>query len=459
VDMRVLMSVIAVALIVAARGAFGAPEGEKAMGPFLVGVSTRDITPEPGLALWGYSDRKSNATGTLDPLFARAMVCRAADKTVALVTLDLGRVPAPAVCDRIRARAKGAGVDYVFMAASHTHHAPAMEAEDAPHVKAMEKSIGDIIEDAVKKLQPARIGVGRAQFDIAHNRRKLLDDGRCLMMWRNEEKVPTEPVDKEAGIIKITTADGKSLAVIVNFACHPVVMGPSNCQYSADYVGEMARIIKEQVGGECLFLQGACGNINPYLDKTPLDKGGVESMRSVGRTCAEAVLAALKGIEAAAPAKPSVVFDEKKVAVGTRWDLTNPANQEVLRKAYGPRFDTYLKSIEPNLPVALSVVVLNGDVALVGMPGEIFVQYQLALKAGSPVRNTFLCGYANGFYGYFPTVRDAAAGGYGGTVATYVGLGAGDRLLSEAEISVGMLTGTLRPLCAPTDFVLLEKGD
>lgn len=428
------------------------------MSAFMAAVAIVDITPEPGAPLWGYSERTGVATGTLDPLYAKAIVFRAGGKTCALVSLDLGRVPLADACERIRQRAQRAGVDYVFLAATHTHHAPVMELRDAPYVAAIESRIGDCIEEAVRKLQPARIGIGRTEIDVAHNRRKILKDGRCFMIWRNEDRIPTEPVDKEAAIIKLTAADGAPVATLVHFACHPVVMGQSNCRYSADYVGEMARIVKETTGAECVFFQGACGNINPYLDKTPIEQGGLKAMRSVGRECAKQVLDVLQKIEARTPQKPMITFVEKPVTVGMRWDLNDPPSLEALRSVSGPMYNVYIGSATTDLATPLGVVVLNGDLAFVGMPGEIFVQYQLALKAGSPLRNTFLCGYANGYYAYFPTVRDAAAGGYGGTMTTYVGLGAGDKLVVEAEIEIGRLIGRLKPTCSPEDFVLLETG-
>ena len=111
------------------------------------------------------------------------------------------------------------------------------------------------------------------------------------------------------------------------------------------------------------------------------------------------------------------------------------------------------------LAVPLGVVVLNNDVALVGMPGEIFVQYQLELKGNAPVKNTLLCGYANGYLGYFPTVRDSAARGYGGAEATFVGVGAADKLTTLAEIEIGRLTGRLDPACRRSDFTVLGQAD
>ena len=79
--------------------------------------------------------------------------------------------------------------------------------------------------------------------------------------------------------------DGSPIAVLVNYACHAVVLGPENLQYSADYPGEMARTVEAAYpGAVCLFVQGGAGNINPYYDKTPLIEDAVGVMRETGRT-------------------------------------------------------------------------------------------------------------------------------------------------------------------------------
>jgi len=423
------------------------------MAYFLAGVGVRDITPPPGCPMWGYSDRPGPATGTLDPLHAKTIAFQAGDNIAAVVTLDLGRPLNDLACERVRERARAADIDYVFFTASHTHHAPVLEMPDAPYMAAIESGVAESIEEAALKLQPARMGIGRIEVDIAHNRRVIGPDGRCTMLWRNETKKPTAPVDKEATVISIATVDGTPMATLVHYACHPVVMGPSNLEYSADYVGEMARRVKEETGAECLFLQGGCGNINPYLDKTPIRMGGVDAMRSVGREFAEAVLAALPGIETAAIDEPSVEFAESDVRVGTRWNLSIPENAAHFRQQYGPLFDVYAPKLTPDLAVPASVLVLNGELALLGMPGEIFVQYQLALKQNSLVKHSLLCGYTNGFYLYFPTIYDAAAGGYGGLEATMVGLGAADKLLAEGQAQIGRIAGKFHELCSDERFV------
>jgi hypothetical protein len=84
------------------------------------------------------------------------------------------------------------------------------------------------------------------------------------------------------------------------------------------------------------------------------------------------------------------------------------------------------------------------------------VQFQTAIKTRSPVANSFLVGYTNGYHGYFPTIRDAAAGGYGGKTATYAEPGAGERLTDEALITLYKMTGQLHDVPRPEDFKLIE---
>lgn len=160
------------------------------------GMSVTDITPEPGLPLWGYGDRGAPAQGTLDPLYAKAIVFRVGSDTAVIVSLDLGRPPVAEVKDRILKRVRKKGVNSILLVASHTHHGPYMELSDEPYALAIEQKIGDTIEAAVATLEPVRVGIGRTQIDIAHNRRKHLEDGRVMMLWRNEERIPTEPVDR-----------------------------------------------------------------------------------------------------------------------------------------------------------------------------------------------------------------------------------------------------------------------
>ena len=429
------------------------------------GVATADITPEPGLRMWGYSSRTHGATGTLDPLMAKALVLRAGDESVAIVTLDLGRVPEDVVLEKIRQRTKTeCGITNLFVTASHTHHAPTMESapgDPNPYADKVGDAIARIVCQAAGLLVPVRIAIGRGEADFAHNRRHFLPDGRVAMRWRNAGREPTEPVDREYVVIRLDRADGSPLAVLFHYACHPVVMGGDNYRYSADFVGTACGVVEDGLETTCLFLQGACGNINPYMDKTPLNQGGVEQTRKMGHALGALVADTARDTVTSASADPAIKFTAETIPIRVRWDLQDPKVRATLSRAYGSRFDNYLaKTIKNNtIPCTLTTLVVNDRLALVGMPGELFVQFQTQLKGESPIPNTLLVGYTNGYHAYFPTIRDAAAGGYGGKTATYVELGAGERLTDEALIGLYKMNDQLHDVPRIEDFKLLEYDD
>lgn len=422
---------------------------------FEVGVASRDITPELGLPLWGYSNAERLAEGIISPLMAKVIVFRTGGKSIGLVVTDIGRMPVVDQCNRIREAVKGDGIEHVIFQATHTHSAPFMELTELPHIKPIEEALVACLKEAAANAQPARVGVGRTTIDISHNRR-LIKDGKCYMMWRNAERKPTTPVDHEAGIIRIDAAGGKPLVTLVNYACHPVIFGPDNKKYSADWPGEMCSMVKAATDAECIFLQAAAGDINPYMDKTPLTEGGLEAMQEEGQKAAKAVIAAHKKIEAIPPKTPSIAYREERLNIGTRWNVSDPAQDAIVKQVAGKMYDFYMAPFAKNPEVPVGVLVLNNNLALPCLPGEFFVQFQLDLKAKSPVKDTFLCGYANEFHIYFPTIKDAAIGGYGASTATYVGVGAGEQVLNRAMIMIAEMTGHFGPLSGPQDFELLE---
>src|ERR1017187_3121286 len=101
---------------------------------FEAGAARRDITPREPVPMWGYGDRHDKlSTGTLDPLYADALVIDVGGKKLAIVGLDLGRAPAERSLQIIRKRIKDeAAIEYSFIAGSHTHNGPVLELADAP---------------------------------------------------------------------------------------------------------------------------------------------------------------------------------------------------------------------------------------------------------------------------------------------------------------------------------------
>src|SRR5207302_4675891 len=248
---------------------------------FRAGFAKADLDPPTGLPMAGYGVRYSK--GTLDPLEARVLVLSDGTRTIAFVTLDLCFPFEPAVMDEIRRAVRGS-VDEVIFHASHTHSGPTYS--EAPEAaKHAIPRVVDAIGAASRSMVAARIGSAWGQIYLGFNRRYLLPDGSVQMFWRNETKVSTTfPVDPSVGVIRVDRADSTPLAVLVNYACHPVVLGPDNVDYSADYPSEMRRHIEQTMGASmAFFLQGAPGDINPYYDKTPLIEDAIGMMKETGR--------------------------------------------------------------------------------------------------------------------------------------------------------------------------------
>jgi hypothetical protein len=430
--MRTLLLLVSAALLHAAE--------------FRAGVAKADLDPPTGLPMAGYGVRYS--TGTLDPLEARVLVLSDGNRTIAFVTLDLCFPFDPPVMDEIRRAVRGS-VDEVIFHASHTHSGPTYS--EAPEAaKHAIPRVADAIGAAARSMVAARIGSAWGQIYLGFNRRYLLPDGSVQMFWRNETKVSTTfPVDPTVGVIRVDRLDGTPLAVLVNYACHPVVLGPENLNYSADYPSEMRRYVEQEMGSGVMafFLQGAPGDINPYYDKTPLIEDAVGMMKQTGRLLGVEAVRVARTVTTRTPGSLRIQSKTVVLSVANRWDLDKL--RAVLRDRYhieGGRATRLLRE-RMEMPVTTLLMSFSSpdqNLAFVGMPGEPFVEFQMQLRAKSPVRNSFLLGYTNGYFAYFPTIAAAVRGGYGAdSTVVPAEVGTGERMLNTGLISIYELLGML----------------
>jgi len=288
--------------------------------------------------------------------------------------------------------------------------------------------------------------VGEGSTFIGHNRRLVQADGKVKMLWRNATKAPTHPVDPRVGIIRVDARDGHPLAIVVNYACHPVIYGPDNLQYSADYPSAMAEVVEGGLGPQtvCLFLQGAAGDINPYYDKMELKEDAEKLMKATGRQLGEEALRVAKSVLTKTPAKPELQFALETRRFHLRYDPEKllAGMKAALKPEVFQRYKNYLTT---PLDCAVTTLLINREIAIIGMPGEPFVEFGLNFRDRSPVENSFFGGYANGYHGYFPTIRAAVGGGYGaeGLVAR-TEVGAGEEMLNMAIIRLYEMLGLLK---------------
>ncbi len=413
---------------------------------FRAGVAKADLDPPTGLPMAGYGVRYSK--GTLDPLEARVLVLSDGTRTIAFVTLDLCFPFDPPIMDEIRQAVRGS-VDEVIFHASHTHSGPTYS--EAPEAaKHAIPRVADAIGAAARSMVGARIGSAWGQIYLGFNRRYLLPDGSVQMFWRNETKVSTTfPVDPTVGVIRVDRLDGTPLAVLVNYACHPVVLGPENLNYSADYPSEMRRYIEQEMGSGVMafFLQGAPGDINPYYDKTPLIEDAVGMMKQTGRLLGGEAVRVAKTVTTRTPGNLRIQSKTVVLSVANRWNLDKL--RAVLRDRYHIEGGRAERLLRERMEMPVTTLLLNfsspdQNLAFVGMPGEPFVEFQMQLRAKSPVRNSFLLGYTNGYFAYFPTMAAAVRGGYGAdSTVVPAEVGTGERMLNTGLISIYELLGML----------------
>ncbi len=436
------------------------------------GVARVDITPPPGLPMYGYFDRRQLSTGTLDPLYARVLVLEVGEKRLALVTLDLGRTFGPASLVRLReAAAKSSGISYLLITASHTHAGPnILDEYPSDQVPAWETAaldkIAKAIDGAHQGAVEAQLGTGYGEVYIGYNRRQVNPDGTVTMLWQNPSKKPTAPLDPTISVLRVDTAEGRPLAILVNYACHPVVFGPDNLQYSADFVGVMAKTVEQAFPRAtarspasslpysvvdqplCFFLQGADGDINPYYATTRLDQDAVKKRDWTGEQLGEAAARVAKRIHTETVPQPSLDFTEDIMSVRVRW---NPEKfRRGLLEKFGPKiFEDHAvllkeEPVKQELLLAETSLLINKRIAMMGMPGEPFVDFQINWRGRCPVPDAFFLGYANGYYDYIPTIRAASEGGYGAADSdTYVGPGTGERMVDHALVRIYQMLGRL----------------
>ena len=410
---------------------------------FEVGVAKVDVTPSAGGRMYGYGARGENAaSGVHDPLHARALVATDGRTKVALVTLDLGYVDTVITREVREAVGRAIGLRDVLLLGSHTHSGPLLAADlqgaERSRVQDLAGRIAQAVVEADAARQPARLAAGWGRVEEGHNRRRVLPDGTVEMRWENRDRRVTSPLDYAVGVLAFDSLDGEPIATLVNFTCHPVVLGPDNLAFSADYPGAMMAMVDERVGGQTMFIQGAAGDINPFWDKTPLAEGAFEQVVRMGEAVAREVVRVrsdLTGYEET----PWISLHQEVLPVSTRWDVDEPGVRERLRADYVARYER-----ERNAEV--NTLLFGPTVAIATFPGEFFVEHGLRLKQQSLVRHTLFAGYANGHLGYFPTLRAAAEGGYGADTSTIVELGAGERLVTRALINLHFQAGKLRAL-------------
>lgn len=209
-----------------------------------------------------------------DPLYAKALVLQNGGTTAVLITVDavaigeIGRI-GNGFLGTVRTQLQkelAIAREGVLINASHCHGI--VRADTA-------QLVVQAVKEAHASLAPVLAGAGFGREDrVSENRRLKLKDGttvdmrRAYSMPRDEDVAGVGPIDPQIGLLRLDRLDGRPLAVLYNFACHPIMNPPSKGN-SADYPAYASKVIEESLGNGALafFVQGCGGDINPVRYK------------------------------------------------------------------------------------------------------------------------------------------------------------------------------------------------
>ena len=418
------------------------------------GVARVDITPAVGIPMVGFAGR-GPSTDVHDPLYATCLAMRDGDSVSLLIQCDLLQIKAETVASFRRCIEVATGVpgSRIMISCTHTHYGPSVDRDEADIVDTyrghLAHQLAGAAVEALGHMHEAHIGVAWGDCDIAINRRERVADG-SIRLGNN----PDGPVDRALGVARIDSADGLPLACLVNFACHPVSQSGQMRSLSAGFPGSMRDVVEDLTGAPTLYLQGACGDLNPIRMEH-----SYEPARTLGVRLGCSVVDLWERIApepAAGVATSHAMCDLPRYRYGSEDDareLAGELDAQVVRLEASDgsagstwwaklRRDRVAEAVtswgsgEAMEPVAAEVQALRlGDLALVSAPAEIFSENGVLVKRESPAADTFFLGYTNGSIGYVPT-RDAyPEGGYEVTHACQVDPDAGD-IINEACLRV-----------------------
>lgn len=427
------------------------PDTDKAK--FRAGAATSNITPDlGGPIVGGFNPYPSDHVH--DELHARCLVLDNGEAKLALVVCDLLGAD-QAMFDEARrlvTAATGLPGANLFMSCTHTHSATSAlgSSRFAPqrgdlddYQRFVARRISDGVRRAIKNLAPAKIGwaVGSEPREV-FNRRWFMKPGTVPanpfgettdLVKMNPPRAspnldkPAGPTDPEVSVLAVRTPDGKPVAVYAAYSLH-YVGGVRGADVSADYFAIFCDRIQQLLGADrqdppfvAMLANGTSGNINNIDFSKPGEKHApYEKMKTVADRVAQAALKAYQAIAWKDWAPLAGRLEDLEVGV------RHPTPDQLARakvilsrtKPKPPTLDWHyaertvrMSEWPDTIPLPLQVVRV-GDVAIAGIPCEVFVETGLAYKAKSPFKPSLIVSLNNGYYGYLPTPEHHALGGY-----------------------------------------------
>ncbi len=419
------------------------------------GAAEIDISPPMGTQLAGNIGQVRPVEEIADPIHARALVVEANGETACILSLEVLAI-ADDEADQLRRRVEekfGILAAHVMVHTVQNHAAPMIGArtyeelcdwlpEDATWLI---NDAGEYVEQAIEgtleairlakeRVEPVHVFAGRDMNDkVAFIRRIMMRDG-TTETHPGYEQIDSAlcaegQVDPEVAVVHFMNEEGTSIAALLHHTCHPV-HGVSGRTVSAGWPGFWVAHAKKSLGSDCvcMVINGCCGNVHhrDHFDRDQVDDperiGEIlgdttayilektDRIEGVPLVCINETVAIpyrkvpedeLEKARTLIAENPEPMWlDEEKTRVNWEWCYaTSVTDVHDLREREG-EYDYEVQGIR------------IGDLALVALTGEPFVQGQLEMKEKSPAAYLFPAHMSNGYVGYLPTREAFRRGGY-----------------------------------------------
>jgi|UniRef100_UPI00404AFF03 neutral ceramidase len=449
-------------------------------GEFKLGAAKTGMTPPKGSIIGdSYGIRVSE--GVHDELYIKTLVFEQAGQRVAFITLDVISLPHLLV---MKSRAlihkqTGIAVNNIILNATHLHAGPQMnplfwdvvggsaKLKSQEYTHKLPELILESVKSAISKIQPVHVSIGNVQeTSISFNRRFLMKDGTFKT---NPGKLnpnivrPAGPIDPSLSMVYFESLDKKPVAILVNFALHVAVVGGNN--FSSDFPGVMSDLIGKVKGEEVVtvFTNGTSGNINHIDVSNSNQLSGFDESQRIGTILADRVLNALNSLRpisiTSLKAKIQVVnlpvfkvveklemiwakdviskFGKPKGSgfadVVSAWRILDLVKYKGgLDTRHNSTTTVPLTDDGSALRSEVSVITFGDQMALVGFPGDAFVELGLGIKLNSPFPFTIVSEQSgNGTISYMPNKKAFPEGQYEVNSVRYSS-GGGESLVDAA---------------------------
>ena len=407
------------------------------------GFARMDMTPPLGTPLAGYYEARY-ADGMLDPLYLNALALGNGEQTIVIITADVLMVRMD-VCDMLRTMIEertGVPADHILINSLHPHTSlriggkvekGGVVVSDQAYLDILYRKFCDVVQMAVDDMAEATYGtaVQHAVADISFVRRYFLKNGKLVT---NPGGVPVEELDRHAARsdndvrLVMFKREGKKDIALVNFACHPDVIGGT--KISADWPGLTRTFVEAQhKDAHCILMNGFQGDTNHYNFFKGKDgcKKGYKHSNYMARVITDTV---------------NLIWDKTEMQEGDGLyaEMRHVFNKCSTRgeehyeecRAFYLRYksgDYSLKKTESGIPLPeaariaripeqpvyhkIPITVLGfGKIAFFGLGGEPFTEYGYIAREACPDKFILTATCANGGEGYLPSQQAFDQGGY-----------------------------------------------